>query len=146
MFDKLIVARNGGLELSQPDIDLDKAANMFVQAEIYEEEGQKLEEEANKIVEEAQTFGPEILELTEKIKELEASLAPWEWVGEFFDPTFGDRLALQEAQVYVRETHEYVHLHRSRVALSQSLPLSLPLPLPPSTYDSHHSLLLIRPG
>lgn len=106
MFDKLIVARNGGLELSQPDIDLDKAANMFVQAEIYEEEGQKLEEEANKIVEEAQTFGPEILELTEKIKELEASLAPWEWVGEFFDPTFGDRLALQEAQARLDEITE----------------------------------------
>ena len=51
MLAKVILARSGGVVFSQAELDLDRAAFMFIQADMYEEEGQKLEAEKTKIVE-----------------------------------------------------------------------------------------------
>ena len=51
MLAQVILARSGGVVFSQVELDLDRAAFMFIQADMYEEEGQKLEAEKTKIVE-----------------------------------------------------------------------------------------------
>ena len=43
MLAKVLVGRKGQLELTKAEQDLEKSANMFVQADIYEEEAQALE-------------------------------------------------------------------------------------------------------
>ena len=66
MVQQVLVAREGGLDITAAEADLEKAANMFVQADIYKEEAEELETKANAIIEEQQKYGPDLLMLTEK--------------------------------------------------------------------------------
>jgi len=67
----VLAARNGDIQITQAEQDLERAAMMFAQADIYEEEAQKLEKEATGYVEEGRKFGPQMLALTEKIGNLD---------------------------------------------------------------------------
>jgi len=71
MTAKVLAARNGDIQITQAEQDLERAAMMFAQADIYEEEAQKLEKEATGYVEEGRKFGPQMLALTEKIGNLD---------------------------------------------------------------------------
>ena len=89
---------SGGLEISQPEADLERAANMFVQAEIYQEEGDKLQEEAEGYVLEAQKYGPDMLTLNEKIASLKPEAAMWEWLPEWFPVGARDEMGAAEVR------------------------------------------------
>lgn len=96
MLAKVLVGRQGQLELTMAEQDLEKAANMFAQADIYEEEAKALEKEAQDLIDKARLLGPDILALTEKIEELEGEMASWEWVPEWVP--LGPRGELVDAQ------------------------------------------------
>jgi len=102
MLAKCSLGQKGQLSLSQPEQDLEKAANMFAQADQYEEEAQKLEVEAYVFVEESRTLGPEILKLTESIDALKPEVKVFEWLPDppfpFPFGPFGPRSNMADAQ------------------------------------------------
>ena len=96
MLAKVLVGRQGQLELTMAEQVLEKAANMFAQADMYQEEAEKLEKENQALIEKAQLLGPDILKFTEKIAELQGEMAPWEWVPEWVP--LGPRAEIAETQ------------------------------------------------
>ena len=100
MVQQVLVAREGGLDITAAEADLEKAANMFVQADIYKEEAEELETKANAIIEEQQKYGPDLLMLTEKAAALKEAgkdgSAEWEDVQAKLAELAAQRQALDE--------------------------------------------------
>ena len=80
MLAKVLIGAKGQLELSQPEQDLEKAANLFAQADQYEEEAKTFETEANVFVEQSRALGPELLSLTESIDALKPQVELYAWL------------------------------------------------------------------
>jgi uncharacterized coiled-coil DUF342 family protein len=101
MLAKVLVGRQGQLELTMAEQDLEKAANMLAQADVYEEEAEKLEKENQALIEKAQLLGPDILKFSEKIAELEGEMAAWEWVPDWVP--LGPRAEIAETKEKLEE-------------------------------------------
>ena len=100
MLAKVLVGRQGQLELTMAEQDLEKAANMFAQADIFEEEAQALEKEAQALIDKTRLLGPDILTLTEKIAELKGQMEGWEWVPAWLPLGPRSEMVAAEEQLY----------------------------------------------